>query len=100
MPAKVKAPTDDSKPPESKIRLAARMIGALACFLVITIIFWELAFLAVELSRWLQDKGWPVFGLAAKVGGVLLALLVVVMTVTVFVVWVVQFARFLSHKEP
>jgi len=89
----------DKKPPESRILLAVRMVGALACFLMLPVIFWELAFLAVELSRWLQDKGWPSFGLAAKVGGVLLTVLVVVMTVTVIVVWVVQFTRFLSEKE-
>jgi hypothetical protein len=89
----------DTKPPESRVSLAFRVFGALAGFLILTVIFWELVLGALLFAGWLREKGWPAFGLVAKVFGVLLAVLMAIMTVTFFVAWVILLVRAIRDRK-
>ncbi len=79
--------------PESRVWLVFRTFAALPCFLIVTVIFWELALGAGLLGSWAAGHGWSLVGWCIRGIGIVIGLVTILATIVVFVAWVVQMAR-------
>ena len=79
--------------PESRAWLVFRSFAALPCFLIVTVIFWELAVGAGLLRSWAAGHGWSILGWCFRAIGIAIASVTVIGTVIVFVAWIVHMFR-------
>jgi hypothetical protein len=90
---------NDAKPSESRVSLVLRTFCALPVFLLLTVVFWELALGAWLLAAWFDDRGWPVLGFSATVVWAILVALTSVITVWGCIAWVVHLVRVARGRE-
>ncbi len=87
-----------SKPP-SRAWEVVRAFGALPCFLVFSVIFWELAVGAELLAGWESGRGWSVMSMCFRGIGLLIGGLTLVGTVIFFVTWVFHMVRVIRGQS-
>src|SRR4051794_12789397 len=79
--------------PESRGWAVFRAFGILPCFLILTVIFWELAVGAGLLGSWATGHGWSILGWCFRVIGIAIASVTAVASVIVFAAWIVHLCR-------
>lgn len=89
----------DAKPSESRVGLVLRTFLALPVFLLLTVICWELVLCLWLLSDWLDVRGWPAFGMSARVIWIMLAVVTIIATAVGFFAWIGRLVRVIRGRE-
>jgi hypothetical protein len=78
---------------------AFRVLCALPLFLVLTVVFLELALGARLLAGWASDRGWTALGVCFKVAAIVTAVLTLTGIGVFFATWVAETARLVRGSE-